>query len=114
MTADRRVGSAWVRRASFAGLVVCGGMALLSTLCLCIAGQMVSYFLVAAAAALIAFGYDRRRARRLAGLTVVAANLALADSDHAAGMGWYRHRVDRLLTQIGRSEGSTTRSNRQE
>ncbi len=91
---------AWVGRLSLACLIVSGGMLALSTLCLCIAGQMVTYFLVAAAVALLPFGYGPTRRRRLVGLGLVPAGMALAAGDHDGGVRFDRQRIDRLTERL--------------
>ena len=83
-------------------LAVSGAMLFLSFLCLCTAGQMVGYFLVAAGAALLPFGFDPNRARKLAGFGLIAVNMALAAADHEGGV-----RYDRQLLNDMRIRAAT-------
>jgi hypothetical protein len=92
--------------ASVACLSISGGMWFLSLFCLCTAGRMVIYFLVAAAFALLPFGYDPNRARRLAGLCLIGANIVLAGADHQGGVKWDRQHA-KPLESLAATEPAT-------
>jgi hypothetical protein len=75
-------------------------MLVLSLFCLFTAGEMVIYYLVAAALAIVPLAASQTRISRIAGLGLVIIAMVAAGVDHQKGMNLWQSRWQAAVSQL--------------